>query len=88
MAAIDKFLKAAGTVRKEAAVKPDKVKEEKKVPQGANPDMLKDPSAIEPGLKVEEEEAKEIKNASAAITVAVELEMARRYQKIRNVSVR
>ena len=88
MSGLDKFLKAAGKIKKEAAVKPGKSETEKKVPKGMNPDLLEEPAAIEPGLKTEKEQAKEIKNASAAIIAAVELEMAKRYQRIRNAGVK
>lgn len=86
MSGIDKFRKSAGSpVRKEAMVQKDKLPEPDKKKECIFPGDL---SCIGEGLKKEDEDKKEIKKAYAAITEAVELEMAGRYQRIKNVSIR
>ena len=86
MSGIDKFRKSAGSpVRKEAMIQKDKLPEPEKKKECIIPG---DPACIDAGLQSAEEEKKEIKKASAAITAAVELDMARRYQRIKNVSIR
>lgn len=86
MSGIDKFRKSAGSpVRKEAMVQKDKLPEPEKKKECIVPG---DPACIDAGLQNVEEEKKEIKKAYAAVTAAVELDMARRYQRIKNVRVR